>query len=351
MAVLASCSPTPVATSLSAPASAVSALYVFRFSPAALLEFSADLASVQSELPLRLPADCSLWSLHPAPLGSYVAAELACAGGPAVLLLDLEARSVTVPVDEAVDSHFLAWEASGEALYLRVDSLGEARIVRVELSSGRTQRLNIISPFTYDLSPAPDGERFTYTFTRGLGSGSEVWLAEGRSQSLLLAAPQDIIAFVRWSPDGERLAYIRMPDSQTPFSVGELWLMNADGSEARLVAAADAGRGYAPAWSPDGTRLAFVARQNPQDARANQSAAALLSNIYFADVTSRELTPVTEFPAAWVEAPFWSPEGRFLTFNVVMNGTMNVWAYNLNDGSLSPLTTDAGVCCPAWVQK
>jgi len=56
-----------------------------------------------------------------------------------------------------------------------------------------------------------------------------------------------------------------MPDSNIPFTVGELWVTNGDGNNPVLLGEADAGHGYEPAWSPDGAQIAFLGRENKSD--------------------------------------------------------------------------------------
>ena len=57
------------------------------------------------------------------------------------------------------------------------------------------------------------------------------------------------------SPDGRRSLFIRSPKQ----NVSELWVMNANGSGQRKLAA----HGYAPTWSPDSRRIAYVDAPNP----------------------------------------------------------------------------------------
>ena len=193
----------------------------------------------------------------------------------------------------------------------------------------------------------PDGH-ILYSLTNGIGFGSETWRAEtdGWHARQILAEPLNIVAYLRPSPDGSQVAYIRMPDTQVPFPNGELWLMDADGGNARSLAQADAGHGYAPAWSPDGSQIAFVVRENPDDQAADVSSGALLANVYRFEVRSETLTPVTAFSDAIVETPVWSPDGIVLFFNVVRNDTIQVWVEQA--GKLQPLSNDVA-CCAVWV--
>ncbi len=75
--------------------------------------------------------------------------------------------------------------------------------------------------------------------------------------TVIYADPYNYISFARFSPDGKQIAFIKTPDTQIPFTIGELWVMDADGSNARKLVDADAGHGYAANWSPDGKQNRF----------------------------------------------------------------------------------------------
>jgi len=336
-------------------------LFTYRFDPPAFVEFSADFQPI-NEIPFSIPPNCGLFNTFPAPIGKFMAIELNCPNGQTVLYLDTETASVTQPVTDS-DSHFLAWTPDGKAAYLKVDSLGDAHVIRAFVDGG--DEFIPITELTYDLSPNPINHDFTFTFSRGLGYGSELWLAkhDGRIVQQLIADQYNYISFARWSPNGRQIAFIKIPDSQTPFTVGELWVMDADGSNALKLTDADAGHGYAANWSPDGKRIAFVVRENPEDERADQTGEALISNIYAVDVESGELTQLTHLTEGHVETPFWSTDGNTLAFNVVINGRMNVSIADVgrvgssesgdpyrDPGEIRSLITES-TCCPAWMRK
>jgi len=336
-----SCTPTPTPP-------LQTTLLIYRFDPPAFIEYSADFQPI-NEIPFSIPPDCGLNNTFPAPMGSFLLIELSCPNGQTVLFLDVETGASTQPVTNS-DAHFLAWTSDGKAAYLKVDSLGNPRVLRM-FTDGDSEPLGI-NEYTYDLSAKPDSYDFTFTFSRGFGYGSEIHLAQddGRIMTLLYADPYNYIAFARYSPDGKQIAFIKIPDSQTPFTVGELWVMDADGANAHKLADADSGHGYAANWSPDGKRIAFVVRENPEDENANQTSEALVSNIYIVDVASGELTQVTNFAEGRTETPFWSPDGNTLTFNEVLNGRMNVSIADMISGEIKPLETES-TCCPAWMRK
>ena len=322
--------------------------YIYRFNSPALIEFSEDFELIK-EIPFAIPPNCGLFNIFPAPVGKFMLIELNCPNGQTVLYLDLETNTVTQPITDA-DSHFLAWTFDGNAAFLKIDSLGNARVIRAS-TDGSPDSVPI-SEFTYDLAPSLNQHEFTFTYSRGLGQGSELWLAkrDGDVVEQLYADLYNYVSFARWSLDGKQLAFIKIPDSPIPFTVGELWVMNADGSNARKLADADAGHGYAANWSPDGTKIAFVVRENAEDESANQSSDSLISNIYIIEVASRELTQLTHLTEGHVETASWSPDGNTLGFNVVINGRIDVRIADIATGEIRSLITEP-TCCPAWIRK
>jgi hypothetical protein len=323
-------------------------LIVYRFDPPAFIEFSEDLQQIK-EIPFSIPLNCGLLNTFPAPIGNYLLIELNCPNGQTVLFLDTESDSVTQPITDS-DAHFLAWTPDGKSAYLKVDSLGSPRVVRVDVD--KNNKIIPITEFTYDLAANPVNADFTFTFSRGMGQGSELWLAQrdGDVVEQLFADPFHYISYARYSPDGKQIAFIKIPDSPTPFTVGELWVMDSDGSNPRKLADVDAGHGYAANWSPDGTKIAFVGRENPEDETADQSSEALVSNIYFVNIDQGNLIPATSFTEGYVETPHWSPVGNTLAFNVVINGRMNVFTVDIVTGETRSLIRGS-TCCAAWMRK
>ncbi len=94
---------------------------------------------------------------------------------------------------------------------------------------------------TYGAAWSPDGAKIAYS------AGNDIYLINpdgSGSVSILSGVPFGMR--LTWSPDGSRIAYAST-------NGGEIWVMNADGSNAHYLAP-----GTDPSWSPDGAKMAYT---------------------------------------------------------------------------------------------
>ncbi|RPH59478.1 MAG: hypothetical protein EHM81_08120, partial [Chloroflexi bacterium] len=133
---LAACAPAP--KSQNNPIQSSSPLFfTLRLADATLvLARNPDSGAPAREIPLEAPAGCGFWSLNPAPTGPSIAIEWECAFGPIVQVLDTGTGKASFPVQgPAVDHRFLAWEPDGGAVYLKVGTLSNPQVLRVDIGS------------------------------------------------------------------------------------------------------------------------------------------------------------------------------------------------------------------------
>jgi Tol biopolymer transport system component len=101
-----------------------------------------------------------------------------------------------------------------------------------------------------------------------------------------------------YSPDGSRIAYVRMSGDDGYHS---LHVMNADGSDDRYVTGGEGPAFDYPSWAPDGTRIAFA------------SCTADGCRLMVVGSNGSGLREV--LPGASILSPTWSPDGRWIAFS------------------------------------
>lgn len=143
-----------------------------------------------------------------------------------------------------------------------------------------------------------------------------------------------------WSRDGTRLAYGHYPGP-------ELRIVNADGSGDVVVPGAVPGGYSGIAWAPDGRRIAF-------EGMRGASRTIYVVNVDGSGLRDIDLTlPGPEIRSSG--EPTWSPDGRKIAFSRhVLFGTLEdattIWVATLATREARSITTNGGLVDvrPAW---
>lgn len=205
--------------------------------------------------------------------------------GTNVHALEKTAATVSGPVGPqfSPDGSKIAYQAKGAGHWV-------GDIFLVDVATGETTRLTHLKPVTSGLwymgpTFSPDGQ--TVFFTRPNGSyvhrSWSLWSvpASGGTPRLVL---RDAIGG-RVSPDGRTIMYFKPSPSLETGYLAEMWVANADGTDARRLARGDV---FSARWSPDGSMIAYTAQ----------------GDAYVVDVTTGEVSKVLKdtdkFPE-WVD--------------------------------------------------
>ncbi|WP_137938057.1 DPP IV N-terminal domain-containing protein [Chitinivorax sp. B] len=136
---------------------------------------------------------------------------------------------------------------------------------------------------------APDSKRLAYVnFTEGKGDIATVDIATGKYTYIAKTKASETNPV--WSPDGQRLAY-----TSRNSSLLQIWVMNADGSEAQAVTPKEIQTGEAR-WTPDNQSLLVlttIAETGRQDIAKVSLADGALANLTESEAEDNQpsLTP------------------------------------------------------------
>ena len=119
----------------------------------------------------------------------------------------------------------------------------------------------------------------------------------------------------------------------------QLYLMNADGTNAEKIDVGDKGYVIDPAWSPNGQLLAFSWRRPEGN-----------FDIHVMDIASRRLVELTR-DAGRNERPCWAPDGRHIVFESTRGGSRQIWVMLADGTQAHPLTTKGQNESPNWSPK
>ena len=181
---------------------------------------------------------------------------------------------------------------------------------------------------------SPDGASIVFRTnredpTRNVG---DVWImnADGTDERPLIVQPGDQ-RYPSFSPDGRHIAYMSRSEGGT----ADIWIADADGTGAHMLY--DSGReDSAPAWSPDGTKLAF---------ETHGPVESVDGDIFVLDLPTGRVTQLTaDRPGAPVhdEGPAWSPDGTMIAFTSERaDPAGDVWIMQADGSNPRRLTTNS----------
>jgi Tol biopolymer transport system component/DNA-binding winged helix-turn-helix (wHTH) protein len=128
-----------------------------------------------------------------------------------------------------------------------------------------------------------------------------------------------------YSPDGTRLAF-----ASTRLGVQDIWVSNADGSNATQVTFTGGPQCSIPRWSPDGRMILFNSRREGT------------ADLYMLDPRSLETRRITSDPTEEIE-PRWSRDGRWIYFGSNRTGRYEIWKIRAEGGEAVRITRNGGL--------
>lgn len=198
------------------------------------------------------------------PDGSHLALSISVGGPYEILSLRADGTEMTNLTNSPAESESSPrWTSDGSQIVFERMLYGASVDVLIMDADGRNRHVLLGTPAQeLNASLSPDGETLVFALdTAAVLTGQSIIailrLATGEQVELTeLESPASGDQTPAWSPDGSRIAFRAMRLEER--NSANLWVMNADGSDAHPVVSVDSlyGGGF-PRWSPEGARIAF----------------------------------------------------------------------------------------------
>ena len=149
-----------------------------------------------------------------------------------------------------------------------------------------------------------------------------------------------------WSPDGKKIAFARRSvlDNNFPSNSGDIWVMNANGTEKTRLTGLAPGTEFedkSPAWSRDSKLIAYSCRSGPASIPAENPPDICVIK---ADGSDPIPTRLTSTPQHGELGPHWllSPDGKWnkILYQRPLPGRQQIWMMNTDGTDQTQLTFD-----------
>jgi len=203
--------------------------------------------------------------------------------GPAIITRLRNARRVNSP----------SWSPDGFRIVFSASVNGEEDIYLTDVDGTSFARLTA-NAGVIDRDPAwsPDGQTIVFVSDRDGSGQTELYrMRPDGTEVVRLTDSQGSSYSPAWSPDGREIVFVSDRDRDA-----DLYLMNADGSNERLLTRNDSAEDRDPAWSPDGRWIVFSSNRDSENFR-----------LFLIDPYSGEVSPVTTGADDAIEAA-WLPQ-------------------------------------------
>ncbi len=250
-----------------------------------------------------------------------------------------EARTVDI---DTTSGSWMSLDVSPDGQTIAFDMLGD--IYTVSVDGGQAQSIN--SGLAWSMQPrfSPDGSEIA--FTSDAGGGDNIWImdADGANARQLTEEDFRLLNNPYWSPDGQYIAARKHFTTSRSLGTGEIWIYHRNGGSGVAVVERPNEQHQKelgePTFSPDGRYIYFSLDGTP----GGTFIYAQDSNGQVFEIRRHDLhTGETESfvsGAGGAVRPAPSPDGKQLAFVRRIRGKSALFVKNLESGAERPVFTD-----------
>ena len=213
---------------------------------------------------------------------------------------------------------------------------GTAEIYRMDPDGKQIRQLTEEPQYANHPAWSPDGQQITFMALRGPLWRGEIYVmnADGTNPINLTQSLDRPDSKPSWSPDGKQIVF-----TAAPFFNWDIWVMAAGGGRPRKLTNRQAlhhGQNADPDWSPDGKQIVFSSDRNGNWA------------IYVMDTDGKNQQRLTNnFHNDW--DPSWSPDGKQIAFTSDRDENVDIYVMDADGANPIRLTNHAAKDSrPSW---
>jgi Tol biopolymer transport system component len=214
-----------------------------------------------------------------------------------------------------------SFASNGSAVFFHAETAHGSALKRAERQEGGVLHVVTIADDAarnYHVQLSPDGGSVAFDSDREGVRG--IYLARADGSGVRRVSGRGYAAVPTWSPDGRRLAFLRAENGRP--RVWNLWVMELTSGEMTRLTNHRYGQVWGGQWFPDGRRIAY----------SHEDRLILL------ELASGESTSyASPRKGRLVRTPAVSPDGRWIMFQVFRDGA---WLLDLEAGSMQRVLDD-----------
>ena len=218
---------------------------------------------------------------------------------------------------------------TGRIVY-QSDLGGNAHLYSVDVHGGLPRKLtntssNDVSPTyisaTNQIGFSSDRQNGSNLYTMDLNGGKVTAVTKNKSVG---------VDYPAWSPDGRQIVASMSGDCASGTTCKyDIFVMNADGSNAINLTNTPTASEWVPAWSPDGQKIAFSSDRDGD------------SEVYVMDKDGSNVVQLTN-NKGYDGTPRWSPDGKKIAFETDRDGgDWDIYTMNPDGSGPTALTSNS----------
>ncbi len=280
-------------------------------------------AMVMSVVITATAVGCRSSSIHPTVGQPMLAFCSEREGRRDIYLLDVETghEHRLTDDDELIVNCDVSWSPVARRFAYVTGWAGSAEIWTMDVEGGDKRRLT--ENDAEDSSPvwSPDGAQIAFLSRRGDGaSRAYVMEADGSDQRLIVEDPTMLFGWVAWAPDGKKMFLIsgNYAEIGVDTTHTRMLLIDMDTGTVEELRVSEGGYRYIRgAWSPDGKKLAYLVSRSggmPHlGSRSGYDFELCVFDLYAGEEV--RLSDASELLIPYWSPPFhWSPDGQRIVF-------------------------------------